>query len=866
MPTTLFDDVLDFITHPSVAPHLANMLVNQTHPSKDYQAELTTRIDKIEAEFSQKHGGGRKKKSNSDQGSSQDSNQDNNSTVTVAEVGSITSLADIRDHTVDLAAALKEAARFARRDINHPDAVQRLNDARKMADELTEAERYVLSPERVPDNQRRAVDAILPLIRTTRELTLNSLTSAAGISDAAAAAGNAAMALQMAVATGAVPTFDAKADPLYGRATALESGCVECGDAHLAAVAATLRKSAKDAVSKGWTDPDVQSRLAFAQEELAALLTYDWTPEKIANNSHTEQTVLRSYAKQVNDLLTQVRNANSSESLSKIAVQATGLREGFRSDLPQKFQMITLGGANRDSGVDFSKLELFGLPTQAQVQEVTTGKSSVLYFDNIKNRLRDRSVKVVYRQPQSGTVGIIIEGEYAPATNQVSLNPAAMDKEDPYHLQVLIHEGVHALLHNKQCLPISVITPQIRDKAEEATELTVIAALTELGMPLEDRDGNVVMAASRGVDWELLRKHVDPQMFEDVKWATDWMVKAAQGADGELAAEMCPALRSVTAPVQSVYVQPVGLKVEPGPISVFTSRKYIGELAGGDYIRLPDDTPVQGIASSQWVELTDVQQHGPWIKLIWDGGSATLNSYMPIPILVRNPPQDYQHNVEPRMMQSFTLTVNQKRRLAEAALKQYQAAHGTALQQFQGPEGYIVRVAPVSGGLGIGLVGPSGEYERIMTVPQGDESLAGPDEEDESETSDDSFRDTVHISQGLVNRINKLDKQYNELYGLFERESGVSGIHPADITPSERANLSRFNVEADKTLVELQRVQGEIDGLISQYNVMRTANPELPPIDVPLGFERSQKVKQPLITFRREVIVCPPIVGGVNHG
>jgi hypothetical protein len=543
MPTFL-DQILDIATHPAVMPHLAGYLSQRAAPKPDeHIVRLEQKMNEIYGELLSRR---RKRHKRHD-----------TTLQSTATNGPITSLADVRDHAVKLAATLKEAARFAREDPHHPEATRRIEDARRLADELTEAERYVLAPERVPESQRDAVRAVLPLIRRTRELALNSLDTAEGIEDAAAAAGRAATALQVAVATGSIPAGIPASDPLYARAAKVESGCVECGRAHLAAVAATLRRAAQEAKAKGWDSQDVQSRIAFALEELSALRQYDWTEDKIAKNPPQEQEALRRYAAQVGDLAEALRRAGPGD-LDQLAALATQMRESYERDMSPSFRMIATGAARRDARIDRSRLELFGLPSETEVVEVTSPQDPSAYFDNIRRRIQERGVRVVFRQPDTSQPGIIVEGEYNPDTNAILLNPAAMDTKDPYHLQVLIHETVHALLHNKQCLPVREITPAIRERAEDATELAVIAAMTELGMPLEDRNGNVIVPSERRVDWEKLRAAVDPELYDEVRWATNWIVRAAQGADGTLAAEMCPALR-------------LGVRAEgggfPGPVS-----------------------------------------------------------------------------------------------------------------------------------------------------------------------------------------------------------------------------------------------------------------------------------------------------------
>jgi hypothetical protein len=77
---------------------------------------------------------------------------------------------------------------------------------------------------------------------------------------------------------------------------------------------------------------------------------------------------------------------------------------------------------------------------------------------------------------------------------------------------------------------------------EKEAELTSFASMVELGLPVEDYNGNVIPPGKVQIDWGLLKMYLDPDTYNNVRWATDVIVKAAQGDDVPITTEYCPAI------------------------------------------------------------------------------------------------------------------------------------------------------------------------------------------------------------------------------------------------------------------------------------------------------------------------------------
>lgn len=165
-------------------------------------------------------------------------------------------------------------------------------------------------------------------------------------------------------------------------------------------------------------------------------------------------------------------------------------------------------------------------------------------FDNVVKRLEERGVRVRFRDLPT-TEEYDIGGLYGPSSDVIALNASKMSK-DNFAMQTLLHEGGHALLHNKACHPVMSNAGYEDMPEEKEAEAVSLAAMIDLGLPVELWDGREMKPGERKIDWDKLREKAGPTAEENVRWAANWLVRAAKGEDGlALAAEKCPALRKV---------------------------------------------------------------------------------------------------------------------------------------------------------------------------------------------------------------------------------------------------------------------------------------------------------------------------------
>ncbi|NMP22199.1 hypothetical protein [Sulfobacillus harzensis] len=543
----LIDNLLEWATHPAVVNTVGGWLAKQsgqTSETVEAYERLQAQLDRIEAQTTKKPGGRPPGSKNKPKASAMPS--------FTATATSGPSLTVMRDKVMATSGALKEALRFAREDgIQHPEAQQRIQDAQAwLLSELPALERFDLAPERLatlPPAERQVWEATLPTIRKLRQAGLNKIGTAEGLEEAAALAGTLGTQLQVAaVATGAqgpgwTPPPSEAQSPVpppqdgpysqYAPEMSIDTGCVECGRGHLVGVDAVLAKATEDAAVKGADHPDVQARLAFAQEELAALFQYDWTPEKIARNPETERKVLEQFRPQVEALFEASKRATTPEALKQVAQQAHALRTAYDQALPanRTYHAVVKPGQPPAGGhetvrVDKSRVFKLHQPTAGEVKDTTRMVNAATAYDRLALAVEGCGVPIRYRALPA-TPEYILEGQYNPDTNSIQLAPAALSK-DSYAVQTLIHESLHSLLQNPTCLPHP---PADHSTAERQVEDGVIATMVQAGLPLETRDGTVIDPGGRTVDWSAIEAEWGHDATTNLKWATDWVLEALAG-------------------------------------------------------------------------------------------------------------------------------------------------------------------------------------------------------------------------------------------------------------------------------------------------------------------------------------------------
>ena len=459
----------------------------------------------------------------------------------------------VRDRVIAVSATLKEALRMARSDgLDHPEVQRRLQAARDWLGDLPALERYELAPERLQaatPAERQAWAAVLPALRRLRQT--GQVDTLPALEDAAAAAGAAAVALQTAstvlpeASAGwtppPVPTPEGDTAPsAYEPAMSRDQGCIACGRGHLAAVSGVL-KALPD------HPEEAAQRLAFADEELTALLAYDWTPDRTAKNPPGEREALeQQFIPQVRSLQQAIRAAQGDPSrLAAVAQQAQALRTAYEATFPQTYtradaayaMLATAPLPAMEGGPRVRRDLLYDLtqPGLSEVREATVALDTHRAFDNLLHALEARGVHVVIRALPASQ-DYILEGQYNPETNAIQLNPSVLAK-DSYAVQTLMHEATHALLHNLSCLPQQPSNHQI---GETQAEVSTVLAMLETGLPVETREGVVVPPGSRLPDRARLAKVLQPHELENVAWAVDWIREAVATGDGPRLHEMCP--------------------------------------------------------------------------------------------------------------------------------------------------------------------------------------------------------------------------------------------------------------------------------------------------------------------------------------
>lgn len=550
MPT-LVDQFIEIVTHPAMQPVVTGFIRNMGNKKKDAQsapvdgyAVLMRRLDEIEMNLPKK--AGRKPK---------------------MQAGEPPDLGAVCNHVSRLSGSIKEAARFVRENgVNNSDAQQRIKTAKNLADELVEIERYQLSPERIaalPKGQQAVVTSALPHLRRVRELALEGTATPDGMEQAAAAAGTLSTQLQTALAAGKAL---GAVDKTYGEQMAkVEKGCIECGRAHIAGAAVSLRRAAEDAKQKGWTSQDVQARLAFAREELAVLKEYDWTPERLAANPPQERAALDRFARQVDDILDRLNNIDE-VGLQELSAEIADVRDQYDHALPQ--QALAMIQPN------IKKLNSLGYvsASRQELHEVAGRMEYEQLMDRIIAQDRAHGVNVMVGHVEPG-----IAATYNPKNHAIALAAESTYPEN-FHLQTIIHETAHSLLHSPNCLPGSeqvAQRPELREIGETEAEIVTLAAMGELGLPIHFADGTRQSAGDWEINWAKIKEELGPEVANRIQWATDWIVTAAQNGQP---AGTCTVLH--TSPLhtsehdrdENVFVE------EPMPAEGFASRSLrVGE-------------------------------------------------------------------------------------------------------------------------------------------------------------------------------------------------------------------------------------------------------------------------------------------------
>lgn len=515
-------------------------------------------------------------------------------------------LAPVRDQLILISGALKESLRFAREDgLDHPEVQKRLADSQQWAVDL---ERFQLRPEalaRMDPATRRQAEALLVPLRRLRQ-QLGEAGSVPALTDASAYAGQLASSAQIGAALGTMPPLPAApAAPnvysQYAPDMTVDTSCLACSRSHFAGVQGALEAAAQEAATKGFGDRDVQERLGMAQEELAALLAYDLTPDQIAKSPPAEQAAVQPIVPAAHALLTRLRNAQSPADLRAAAVEAQTIRQQvavapatsttFTSLVTETGPRSTEPGTPRVNPQRAWYTDID--PTATQVRAIAPAFDTRTAFDNLERALEARGVHVRVRQLPA-TDQSIIEGQYETGTNAVLLAPFVLSK-DSYADQTLIHEATHVLLHGSACLPNP---PKNHGPQEAQAEAGTIITMTESGLPIETREGTIIPPGSREVDWTLLASEVGQPTADNLRWASQWILDAMRGTlPADRLHEICP-IPAVSAAGPSVTL---GQALPPATYEQRPDRAYFVYYDEGEGLYLVDyatpDHPLRRIVT-----------------------------------------------------------------------------------------------------------------------------------------------------------------------------------------------------------------------------------------------------------------------------
>jgi len=323
--------------------------------------------------------------------------------------------------------------------------------------------------------------------------------------------------------------------------------------------ASLLKESVRFAeAGDGVTHPEVEARRLAAEAELAAAerLRPGTLPPGVSQSLRSLRREVGSGITSTDKLIDAARRADElslavnsqawrrfrPEDLDRLADEVHRIRSDFAASRRKSLHYVSPSPIEpeRHHTIPKEVIEMFTSPGMGQVSGLSRQQIEKS-FDNVLERLEARGVKVRYRDLPV-TMEYSIEGAYTPSVNAIVLNASKMAK-DSYALQTLLHEGAHSLLHNKECHPVVSKKPYSQMPEEIEAHTASLAAMLELGVPIESRFGEEIKPGEVQIDWNKIREKAGPEAEENIKWAVQWLVRAARGEDGGLLGEKCPALR-----------------------------------------------------------------------------------------------------------------------------------------------------------------------------------------------------------------------------------------------------------------------------------------------------------------------------------
>lgn len=469
-----------------------------------------------------------------------------------ADVGKPASLDPVIARLTATGASVDEALRFVREDgVGHPEAQRRLMRAQE---DLVLLERVDLRPgvlTALPEAQRKVAEANMQAIREARQALHNAPDGGPptpeSIAEAASRLEAVTTQLRVAKAVGAGVTNATASDaqqtpaptgPVTNEATPYSRyapdmevavGCLPCGRAHLAGTVGAMKGVARLAHERGMTDPDVQAGLLAANKELVALWADDWTPEKVAASPEQDRAIMEAAIPRLKAAQARMEAVKTPDDVMRVTQELADIREEFVSRDLGRAHYASFWAGQGASPIGDHRLDLrpwtIEQPGRLALGSVTQPTDSARAFDALANAIHQaRGVRVVFRET-SRTDGGIEEAHYDPETNTITMGPFALAK-DFYAVQTLAHETAHALTVNQACMPVQ---PLDHEPEEEVARDSALASMLEAGLPVELRSGQVLDPGKRSVDWGMLQDSLPPELFAQVRFATDWITGAIGG-------------------------------------------------------------------------------------------------------------------------------------------------------------------------------------------------------------------------------------------------------------------------------------------------------------------------------------------------
>lgn len=248
-------------------------------------------------------------------------------------------------------------------------------------------------------------------------------------------------------------------------------------------------------------------------------------------------------------------SAKSPQDLRNMADQVRAVRDDFNAARrqhgdPASAPLAMVGPVHpprsRPGDVHVSRrvVDHFTLPGETVVRETTSRENTARAYDHLEDQVQERGTRIRYRNLPS-TFDETLFGQYDGDTDTMLLDAFTRTAKDSFSFQILSHESAHALVDGPKCRHRNY-EPGV-SYAEQPMEVVAqtasLAAMLELGMPVELADGTDLPPGARQIDWPRVETALGADVARDTRWAADWMVRAARGEDGALATESCPAVR-----------------------------------------------------------------------------------------------------------------------------------------------------------------------------------------------------------------------------------------------------------------------------------------------------------------------------------